>query len=155
MTVLQLSLIEEVIFLNETTLLATIIASLIASLLSGLIGVIISIRYYRKYENRKQKFTTLRRLAGNRSAIAEGQGSNLEHSREDFFAALNEVFVVFHDSDLVRDALKKYEESKSLDDLISLFKAICKDLKISYEFNDSFFEKPFTPGSTFRGTGSV
>ncbi len=129
--------------------------TIIASLLSGLIGVIVSSYFYRRYENRKQKLDTLRRLVGNRFAIAEGQGSNTELSREDFFAALNEVIVMFHDSVPVLDALNKYHESKSEDYLLRLFKAICKDLDVSYEFNDSFFTKPFTPGSMFRGTGSV
>ena len=73
---------------------------IISSLLSGLIGVILSLWYYRRYENRKQKLDTFRRLLGNRFAIAitEGQESNSEHSREVFFAALNEIVVVFHDS---------------------------------------------------------
>ena len=120
--------------------------TIIASLLSGLIGVIVSSCFYRKYENRKQKFDTFRRLLGNRFAIAEGRESNAERSREEFFAALNEVFVVIHDSVPVRNALNKYHESKSQDDRLRLFKAICKNLKVSYKFNDSFFEKPFTPG---------
>ena len=120
--------------------------TIIASLLSGLIGVIVSSYFYRRYENRKQKLDTLRRLLGNRFAIAEGQESNAKHSREDFFAALNEVLVVFHDSDSVLDALNKYHESMSQDDRLRLFKAMCKDSKVSQEFNDSFFEKPFTPG---------
>ena len=125
--------------------------TIIASLLSGLIGVIVSSCFYRRYENRKQKFDTLRRLLGNRFAIAEGRESNAEHSREEFFVVLNEVFVMFHDSGPVRDALDKYHESMSQDNLLRLFKAICKDLKISYELNDSFFERPFTPGPRFTG----
>lgn len=120
---------------------------------SGLIGAILSSflssYLYRRHEKRKQKLDTFRRLLGNRWAITEGQESNFEHFRGEFIVALNEIFVVFHDSNSVRDALKKYNESKSLDNLISLFKAICKDLKISYEFNDSIFSEPFTPSSRF------
>ena len=125
--------------------------TIISSLLSGLIGVILSSWRYQEYEKRKQKLDTLRRLLGNRFAITEEQGSNTEHSREDFFAALNEVFVVFHDSDPVIDALKKYHEIMSQDNRLRLFKAMCKDSKVSHEFNDSFFEKPFTPGPRFTG----
>ena len=123
---------------------------IIASLLSGLIGVIVSSIFYRRYEKRKQKLDTFRRLLGNRWAITEVKESNFEHFRGEFIVALNEIFVVFHDSDSVRDALNTYHKSKSLDNLISLFKAICKDLKISYEFNDSIFSEPFTPGSRFN-----
>ena len=121
----------------------------ISSLSSGLIGVILSLWFYRRYESRKQKFDTLRRLLGNRFALVEGQRGTLEHSREEFFAALNEVVVVFHDSSSVMDALNKYHESKSQDNLLHLFKAICKDLKVSYDFNDSFFQRPFIHNSKF------
>ena len=125
--------------------------TIIASLLSGLIGVIVSSYFYRRYEKRKQKLDTLRRLLGNRWAITEGQESNYEHFRGEFIAALNEVFVVFHDSAPVRDAVNKYHESTSEDNLLRLFKAICKNLnlKVPYEFNDSIFSKPFTPSSRF------
>ena len=71
---------------------ALLIAS---SLISGLVGVIVSTLYYRRYENRKWKLDTLKRLAAHRYAIAEGQP--LERSAE-FFVVLNEVFVVFHDA---------------------------------------------------------
>ena len=121
-----------------------------SSLLSGLIGVILSSWFYLRYEHRKQKFDTLRRLLGNRFSVTEGQENNSEHSREEFFAALNEIVVVFHDSPIVLDALNKYHENKSQDNLLRLFKAICKSLKVSYKFNDSFFQKPFTPGSMFK-----
>ena len=124
---------------------------LISSLSSGLIGVILSILYYRKYEKRQQKFDTLRRLLGYRFAIAETQENTAEHSREEFFAALNEAFVVFHDSPHVLKALEAYHEDLSQDNRLRLFKTICQNLKIPYEFNDSFFERPFIPGPMFRG----
>lgn len=129
--------------------------TIVASLLSGMIGVIVSSWRYQEFDKLKQKRDTLRRLLGNRWAITEGLERDYEHFRGECFAALNEVFVVFHDSDPVIDALKKYHESMSPDNRLRLFKAMCKDSKVSHEFNDSFFEKPFTPGSPFRGTGSV
>lgn len=126
---------------------------IIASLLSGLIGAILSSflssYLYRRHEKRKQKLDTFRRLLGNRWAITKGQENNSEASREAFFFALNEAIVVFHDSTTVADALDKYHEDSSNDNFIRLFKAICKNLKVSYELNDSFFEKPFTPSSRF------
>ena len=136
--------------IEEVSLLTPIWVTIISSLLSGLISVIISscfyTCFYRRYENRKRKFDTLRRLLGNRFAITEGQESNAESSREEFFAALNGAVVVFHDSAPVLDALNDYHESKSPDSRLRLFKAMCKNLKVRYEFNDSFFDTPFTPG---------
>ena len=127
---------------------------IISALLSGLIGVILSTHFYRRFEIRKQKFDTFRRFLGNRFAITEGQESNAESSRQEFFAALNEVMVVFHDSAPVLDALQEYYESKSPDSLLRLFKAMCKNLNVRYEFNDSFFETPFTPGPRFKGNSN-
>ena len=135
-------------------MLTPIWVTLISSLLSGLISVIISSCFYRRYENRKQKFDTCRRLLGNRFAITEGQESNAESSREEFFAALNEAVVVFHDSAPVLDALNEFHKSKSTDSHLRLFKAICKNLKVRYEFNDSFFDTPFTPGPRFKGNSN-
>ena len=97
---------------------------------------------------------TFRRLLGNRFAITVGQESLAEHSRQEFFAALNEVIVVFNDSDPVSKALQEYRERTSEDNLLRLIKAICKDLKISYEFNDSLFLRPFTPDPRFRGNST-
>ena len=125
--------------------------TIIASLLSGMIGVIVSSRLHRKYEKRKQKLDTLRRLVGTRWAITEGQENNAQFSREEFFVTLNEAIVVFHDSTSVIDTLDRYHESMSNDNFLRLFKAICKNLEISYELNDSFFERPFTPGPRFTG----
>ena len=122
---------------------------IIASLLSGLIGAILSSYLYLKHEKRKQKFDILRRILGNRWAIAKGQEGKAEHAREEFFVALNEAIAVFHDSTSVIDALDRYHEDSSNDNFIRLFKAICKNLRVSYELNDSFFETPFTPGPRF------
>ena len=140
--------------MEEVSFLTSFWVTIIASLLSGLIGVILSSCFYLRYENRKQKFDTFRRLLANRFAIAEGQENNSERSRDEFFAALNEMVVVFHDSTTVLHALNTYHENKSQDNLLRLFKAICKSLRVSYEFNDSFFQKPFTPGLMFKGNNS-
>ena len=127
---------------------------IIAALFSGLIGAILSSflssDLYQRHEKPKQKLDTLRRLWGNRFAIAEGQESKAEHAREEFFIALNEAVVVFHDSPSVIDALDKYRENNSMDNLVRLFKAMCKNLEVSYELNDSFFLTPFTPGPMFK-----
>ena len=43
-----------------------------SSLGSGLIGILVSTYYYRRYERRKVKFDTLRRLAGARYCLTPG-----------------------------------------------------------------------------------
>ena len=85
------------------------------------------------------KVDTLKRFASNRYDL----------KGDEFSRALNEVFVVFQSSPKVMRALSDYHEKvtskqESLDCLIKLFKAMCKDVNIKFEqFNDSFFLRPF------------
>ena len=124
-------------------------------LLSGVIGVIISIAYYRRYEKRKSKLDTLKRLLANRFALTPNSTSA---SRDRFFEALNEVVVVFHDSQPVMSALERIHSDLPRPDrlqnnVVSLFKAMFKHLDIKYELNESFFLNPFIPGPMFRQGG--
>ena len=123
--------------MNPST--ANVLVTIISSLISGIIGVIISTIYYRRYEKRKMKVDTLKRFVGNRYDL----------KGDEFSRALNEIFVVFHDSQGVMNALSAYHEKvttgqDSEDRLIRLFKAMCKDLGIRHEqLTDSFFLRPF------------
>ena len=116
---------------------------LISSLASGLLGVIISTFYYRRYEERKIKLDTARRILGFRYDIRS----------EGFTQALNEAFVVFHDSPRVTQALGEFHEVITLEHskianekLICLFKAVCDEVGVAYDaFNDSYFLQPFNP----------
>lgn len=123
--------------------------TLLASLLSGLVGVMISTYYYRRYERRRLKLDTFRKLLAYRHALVPGSSQN---TQESFFSALNEVFVVFHDSlAVIRALLTLHSElnrpERLQDNVLTLFKAIGKDLGISQEaINDSFFLNPFVPG---------
>lgn len=122
---------------------------ILAALLSGLIGVVISTCHYRRFERRKLKLDTSRRLLAYRHAGVPGSSLTTQGH---FFAALNEVFVVFHDTlDVVRVLQMLHVElrrpERLQDNLVSLFKAICGNLHISLEaVNDSFFLHPFVPG---------
>lgn len=119
-----------------------------SSVISGILGVGISTWYYRRYENRKYKLESLKKFMGNRYDL----------TGDEFSRALNEIFVVFEDSPKVMEALSKYHESinspkDSEDDMVLLFKAMCKEVGISHaDFNDSFFLRPFNtrPSSTLR-----
>ncbi len=123
---------------------------IIASLLSGIIGVLVSLWAYRKYEIRQRKFDTLRRLAGSRYVMDPTLRRENEVPRAEFLTALNASFIVFHDAAPVQDALLKYHETMKTEELVTLLKAMCLDLKVSYDFNDSFLFKPFyVPPSDF------
>ncbi len=118
-----------------------IAVTIISSLITGIVGVIISTIYYRKYEKYQMKLKTLKDFAAYRWDLT---GPN-------FSKALNEIFIVFQDSEKVKSALMQFHRtitSKNTelanDDLIKLFKSMCDDLKINTnEFSENFFLKPF------------
>ena len=126
-------------------------ATLVSSLLSGLIAVIVSLLYYRRYEKRQTKLTTLRQFAGSRNDL----------KGDEFSRAINEIFIVFNDSVKVRQALKSFHQDRVAQSpvslitnqfLIELFKAMCDDVGLKHtEFTDSFFLTPFnTKQSSMR-----
>lgn len=90
----------------------------LSSLLSGLVGVGVSTYYYRRYEDRKSKLETLKRFVGNRYDL----------KGDAFSSVLNEIFVVFHDSERVMDALSAHHMAvtspaqSSEDEFLKLFK---------------------------------
>jgi hypothetical protein len=134
-------------------------ALILTSLLSGLIGALISTYYYLRYEKRKLKLDTLRRLAGNRFAITvEG---TTEEPRNEFFAVLNEAFVVFYDAPKVLNALEQLyadrnRPERTHDNLVKIFKAMTEHLKISHKsLTDSFFLTPFIPGQALRPPAKI
>ncbi len=127
--------------------------ALVSSLSSGLLGVVVSTIYYRRHERRRAKLDTLTRLIGFRFDL---------RGRE-FSRALNEIFVVFHDSPKVLRALQDFHQvivssqgQLANDKLISLLKAMCRDVGIDpASVNDSFYLQPFNvePGSAAPQAG--
>jgi hypothetical protein len=116
-----------------------ILIILIASLLSGIIGVIISNVYHKRYEERKIKIESFKRLFSNRYDL----------KGDEFTRAINEVFIIFNNSNNVISALRSFHEkivnkNNSEDEFLKLLKEICKDTNLNFEeFNDSFFLIPF------------
>ena len=116
-----------------------ITVTIISSLISGVVGVAISIFYYRRYENRKFKMDTFKKFFGNRYDL----------KGDPFSRSLNEIFVVFKNSKVVMNALSEHHKAvasrkNSEDELVKLFKAMCKDLGLDVSgFNDSFFLTPY------------
>ncbi len=125
----------------ESIKFAWVLITIISSLISGALGVIISIAYHRRAEKRQQKLNTLKQFVGYRYDL----------KGEHFTKALNEIFVVFQDSEEVLNKLNKFHEiivSKQTtlanDKLISLFKEMCKDLSIDpSKYSESLFLKAF------------
>lgn len=124
----------------------------IAALCSGLLGVAISNWYHQRNEIRRAKIAVLQQLLGNRHCLLpDVSDSELEHS---FTEALNQVFVVFHDSSSVISALKAFHEvmiSRAASDdlatekLLDLFKAMCNHLSIdTAPLTDNFFLQPLS-----------
>lgn len=115
--------------------------TLVSSLLSGLLGVAISTAYYRRFEHRRVKLDTLTRLLGFRFDIGG----------DEFSRALNEVFVVFHDSPEVLRALQDFHDvtvsrqsALANDRLMALLKALCRDARVNPAgISDSFYLMPF------------
>lgn len=124
-----------------------VLITIISSLISGLIGIFISNYFYKKSEKNKLKMQTFRKIVGYRYCIADN--SNSEDEYNEFFSALNEVFVVFNEDKEVIAALKKMHEdlgtAKSLtDNLVNLIRRMSEVLGVNYSIvNDSFFERPF------------
>lgn len=125
----------------------SIAVTIVSSLISGIVGVIISTIYHRRYERRRMKIDTLKAFVGHRYDL----------KGDAFSRALNEIFLVFHDSAAVMNLLSEYHSKvtarqSSEDELIKLFKAMCKDVGMEYgQFNDSFFLKPFNTRPSSMG----
>ncbi len=124
--------------------------TIISSLLSGIVGVGISTWYYRRYEKRKQQYEVLRRIVGCRFVLLADPTTPEINAQ--FFSALNEVMVIFHDSPEIIKALKEFHQGVDIpnrqnDNIVTLIKKMCKELDIkNTELNDEFLLRPF-----FRG----
>lgn len=125
--------------MKTTTIIVTIVSYLLSGLLSCIVGVIISAAYYRHHEKQRTKIDTFKRFFSNRYDL----------KGDEFSRAINEIFIVFHESEEVISALRAYhqrvtDKQNSEDELLKLHKAMCKEVNINFnKFNDSFFLRPF------------
>lgn len=126
---------------TEAIKIAWVLITILSSLISGIAGVAISIIYHKKAEKRQEKINTLKQFVGYRYNL----------KGEQFTKALNEIFVVFQDSQAVLDKLNAFHEvivsgqvNIANDKLIALFKEMCKDISIDPgKFSESLFLKAF------------
>ena len=100
------------------------------------------------FEIHRMKLDVLRKIGGARAGVTERP--LLEHFPR-FIEGLNEVMILFSDSNEVAKALIEYKAAlntpNQFDRLIQIFKAICRDVGIDPSaFNDSLFLQPFSPG---------
>jgi hypothetical protein len=118
-----------------------IAVALVSSLLSGLIGVGVSCWFFYRLERHKLKLDLARRLLGHRYSISGDQ----------FSAAMNEVFVVFADSQEVLQRMEGLYETlpapgkPNADGAFTDFlKAVCRDAGLTQAtLNDAYFIKTF------------
>ena len=109
--------------------------------------------YYHRHEKRKQQFEVLRKLGGSRYALTE---NTTQEVKVQFFSALNEVVILYHEHPDVIKALQNMHRELKIsdrlhDNLVTLFKAMCKVLKISNNgLNDEFFLRPFSSTTGFN-----
>jgi hypothetical protein len=99
----------------------------------------------RTFEIRRVKLEALRKIAGSRTALTP---SPLSGHLPRFYEGLNEVMVIFSDSNVVSGALVAFKgalgTASANDRLLDLFKAMCRDVGIEPSaFNDSMFLQPF------------
>lgn len=113
---------------------------LISALLSGVLAVFISTIYNNHKLDRQIKIDTFKKVFSNRYDL---QGV-------EFSQAINEIFVIYNDSEQVIMALNNFHDTitnnknSANEDLLILLKAMCKEVKIDdRSVSDSFFLTPF------------
>jgi hypothetical protein len=126
--------------------------AILSALLSGLVATWVSIWFRDRYQARQAKLDIFRRLLGHRHVLLPGPHDPA--TAVAFSEAVNQIFVVFHDTPTVITALKLFweaisEQASSVDmrnlRLLELFKAMAQHLKISAEpLGDNFFMRAFT-----------
>ncbi len=115
--------------------------TIVLSLVSGIAGSVLTIYFQSRAEKRQLKIDTLRQFVGYRHDL----------TGEQFTKALNEIFVIFQDSEPVLDRLNDFHEvivsgqkKTANNKLLSLFKEMCSDLRIdTSKYNDDLFLKSF------------
>ncbi len=121
------------------------LVTVISSLLSGLVGVAVSFWFYARLEKRKMKIETARKMFGSRYDIGS----------QEFLESLNEIMIVFSDSQAVIEAVQAFlavvgtpQVARSMgsadEALIKLMKAVCQNIGIKQNFPDAYYLKYFS-----------
>ncbi|GJL57126.1 MAG: hypothetical protein NPIRA02_42580 [Nitrospirales bacterium] len=123
-----------------------IVVTFAASLLSGLIGVLVSFYFFNRLEKRKVKIETARKIFG----------SKHDMQSDAFTEAMNEIMIIFSDSDAVTNAMEELweiletpitsrGESAADQKMVKLMKNICRDIGIEpKQLTDAYYLRCFT-----------
>ena len=126
------------------------------SLISGLFGALLAVgaqSYLNKLADElATKRDVLRRFAGNRYVLTNTSRATIQPSGEPF-VALNEAFIVFSKHPNVVEALRVMhaqlgQNGRLSENIVTLVKEMAEASKVAVELNDSYIERPFTPGMT-------
>lgn len=130
-------------------MLGNIILAIISAILSGSLVAILNWRWQKNNDKKRYKMQIFQELIAYRSDITEGNKPSGH-----FQSAINQVFIAYNDSAPVLDAFELFrtavnykldntDDSKIIDALLKLLKAMANDLDIDYSFsNDDLFTKP-------------
>ena len=117
---------------------------IIGAIVGALVAPLLTYLLHKRYETRKLKIENLTQIVSYSFSITIGNIGEYPEARQKFCEALNACAIVFCKSKRVIKALKSYKSNGAkADDLMSLYKAICNDLKIPYD--KSLFDSPSTP----------
>lgn len=115
--------------------------SIITILLSGIFAALVSNHLYKVNLEKQVKIDTFKRVFSYR----------YDFQSDEFRQALNEIFVIYNDSEQVIKALNNFHDTATSnnknsanDDFLKLLKAMCREVDIDYSgVSDSFFLRPF------------
>lgn len=114
---------------------------ILTSLISGLLGAFASAYLFLRYEQKKYRLDTAKKLFGNRYDL----------NGDEFSRAMNEVYFVFHHNAKVLRAVEALFISLDVpgkpqvnDAITTLLKTICDDVGVNYRtLNESYMLKVF------------
>lgn len=117
---------------------------LATALFSGIVATSITLCFYYKQEKKRRKLDLLENIMRTLNGIKEGNEDSTRH--DELCGYLNSIYIAFGDNQKVLDNLTECKKKKKLenDDLVTLIKSMCDDLKIKRnKLNDSFITKIF------------
>ena len=118
-----------------------IIIAFITALISGLVATVVSNIYYSKKQNMQLKIELIKNILGYAYEMTEKYKADEYH----IIKYLNQIYIIFNDSEEVMEAATRYKESSTNENFITMIKRMCDDTEIKYsKINDSFIDKPFT-----------
>lgn len=109
-------------------------SELISAIIGALLGALAAARLYRKESKRQTKIDTVKRLVSNRFDLTGAE----------FTQVVNEVLVIFADSEKTIRALDNFRQKRSDENLIQLWREMSDAAKIPHDhISDDLFLTAF------------